>query len=54
MGLDQWFSAFHGLWPPSKDPQQMWPSALQKGFAISRESRDFCSKQIYYKNGQRE
>jgi len=31
----QWFSTFHGLWPPSKDSQHLWPPAHQKGFAIS-------------------
>jgi len=27
--ITQWFSTFHGLWPPSKDSQHLWPPAHQ-------------------------
>jgi len=27
--LVQWFSTFHGLWPPSKDSQHLWLPAHQ-------------------------
>jgi len=36
--LSQWFSSFHGLWPPSKDCQHLWSPIHQQGFAISRQS----------------
>jgi len=36
--LTQWFSIFHGLWPPSKDCQHLWPPPHHYCFAISRQS----------------
>jgi len=27
--IKQWFSTLHGLWPPSKDSQHLWPPAHQ-------------------------
>jgi len=29
LGLGQWFSTFHGVFPSSKDSQQLWPAAHQ-------------------------
>jgi len=28
--IKQWFSTFHGLWPPSKDSQHLWLLLINK------------------------
>jgi len=43
--LDQWFSAFHCLWRPSKDCQHLCPCSSIGIFNIKAElfSKDVCS-----------
>jgi len=44
--IKQWFSSLHGLWPPSKNSQHLWPPAHQQGFAIPTAelfSKGLCS-----------